>query len=87
MSEAEIKPLFDIVFMLVVSFVMAIMIIYGLYKGLTIVWKQHRKSKILKKLQMYIDNKQFQKVISFDKEGLPIFIEISDKKVNKIVSL
>jgi len=50
-------------------------------------WKQHRKSKILKKIQNYVNNGQFQKVVSFDKEGLPIFIEISDKKTKKIISL
>ena len=87
MNEAEMKQLFDIIFMMVISFVMAIALAYGLYKGALIMWKQHRKSKILKKIQNYVNNGQFQKVVSFDKEGLPIFIEISDKKVKKIISL
>lgn len=87
MNELEMKQLFDIIFMMVISFVMSIALVYGLYRGAIIVWKKHKKSKILNKIQAYVSNGQFQKVISFDKEGLPILIEISDKKVKKIVSL
>ena len=81
------KQLFDVIFMMVISFVMAISLMYGLYKGAVIVWKQHKKSKILKKIQYFVESGQFNQVVSFDKEGLPVLIEISDKKVKKIVSL
>ena len=87
MNELEMKQLFDIIFMMVISFVMSISLVYGLYRGAIIVWKKHKKSKILNKIQYYVDNKQFEQVISFDKEGLPTLIAISDKKVKKIVSL
>jgi len=87
MNEIEIKQLFDIIFMIVISFVVAIALAYGLYKGAMITWKQHKKSKILKKIQHYVENNQFEKVISFDKEGLPVLIEINEKKAKKIVSL
>ena len=87
MNELEMKQLFDIIFMMVTSFVMAVALVYGVYRGAVIVWKKHKKSKVLRKIQYYVDNKQFEKVISFDKEGLPILIEISDEKVKKIVSL
>ena len=87
MNDVEIKQLFDIIFMMVISFVMAISLAYGLYRGAIFVWKKHKKSNVLRKIQYYIDNKQFQQVISFDKEGLPVMVEISDKKVKKIVSL
>ena len=87
MNDVEMKQLFDIIFMMVISFVMAIALVYGLYRGAVVVWEKHKKSKVLRKIQYYVDNKQFQQVISFDKEGLPILIEISDKKIKKIVSL
>jgi len=87
MNDVEMKQLFDIIFMMMISFVMAIALAYGLYRGAIFVWKKNKKSKVLRKMQYYIDNKQFQQVISFDKEGLPVMVEISDKKVKKIVSL
>ena len=87
MNEPEMKQLFDIIFMMIISFVMAIALAYGLYKGIIVVWKQHKKSKLLKKIQHYVDNDQFTQVISFDKEGLPVLIEVGDKKAKKIVSL
>jgi len=86
-NEAEMKQLFDIIFMMVISFVMAISLVYGIYKGAISIWKQHRKSKVLKKIQQYVNNNQFQQVVSFDKEGIPILIEISDKKMKKIIAL
>ena len=87
MNEVDMKQLFDIIFMMVMSFVMAISLAYGLYKGASILWKQHKKSKVLKKIQLYVNSGQFEKVVSFDKEGLPVMVEISEKKVKKIVSL
>jgi len=87
MNEADMKQLFDVIFMMVISFVMAISLAYGLYKGMTIVWKQHKKSKVLKKIQHYVQRGEFTQVVSFDKEGLPVLIEISDKKAKKIVSV
>jgi len=87
MNEPDMKQLFDIIFMMAVSFVMAIAVTYGLYKGAIVVWKGYKKSKMLKKIQYYVDNNQFERVISFDKEGLPVLIEIGDKKTKKIISL
>ena len=87
MNDVEIKQLFDIIFMMVFSLVMAMALVYGLYRGAIFMWKKHKKSKVLRKIQDYVDNKQFQQVISFDKEGLPVMVEISEEKVKKIVSL
>jgi len=87
LNEQEMKQLFDIIFMMVISFVMAISLLYGLYRGAIILWKQHRKGKVLKKIQHYVDMNQFKQVVSFDKEGIPILIEISDEKIKKIVAL
>ncbi len=87
MNEPEMKQLFDIIFMMMISFVMAVAVAYGLYRGALLLWKQHKKSKSLKKIQHYVDSNQFIQVISFDKEGLPVLIEVGDKKAKKIVSL
>lgn len=87
MNEVEMKQLFDIIFMMVISFVMVAALVFGSYRGLAIAWKRHKKSKILKKIQAYINNGQFQKIITFDHEGLPILVEITEKKEKKIISL
>jgi uncharacterized membrane protein len=87
MNEVEMKQLFDVIFMMMISFVMVMALVYGSYKGVTIAWKKHKKSKTLKKIQTYINNREFQKIITFDHEGLPVLVEIMEKKEKKIISL
>ena len=86
-QEMEMKQLFDVIFMIVVSFAMVIALVYGSYKGLSLAWKKHKRSKMLKKIQGYMTNGQFQKIITFDHEGLPVLVEIIEKKEKKIISL
>jgi len=87
MNEVEMKQLFDVIFMMIVSMVMIFAFIYGAYKGLFIAWKRHKKLKMLKKIQAYVNNGEFQKIITFDCEGLPILVEIIEKKEKKIIAL
>jgi len=87
MNELETKQIFDIIFMMISSLVMIFIFIFTSYKVLVITWKKHKKSKMVKKMQAYINNGQFQKVITFNHEGLPVLVEIIEKKEKKIISL
>lgn len=81
------KSVFDIIFMMVSSLVIVFSIVYGIYLGLRIGVKNYTKNKRLKKIQAYVASGEFRDVISFDKEGLPVLIEIGENQEKKIISL
>lgn len=87
MNEMEMKPIFDIIFMMISSLVVVFSIAYGIYVGLRIGVKNYTKNKRLKKIQSYVYSGEFKKVTTFDREGIPVLIEISKNQENKIISL
>ena len=87
MSETEMKSIFDIIFMMMSSLVVVFSIAYGIYLGLRIGIRNYTKNKRLNKIQSYVASGEFKNVISFDKEGLPVLVEIGVNKEKKIISL
>ena len=87
MSELEIKQLSDIIFMLITSIVVVSSVFYGIYLGFSIAYHSYKKTKSIKKIQMYADNNQFVKVITFDKHGIPVLIEVEINNKRKILKI
>ena len=87
MHETEMKQLFDIVFMMVLSMAMIMALMTVIYLGLSFMYRKHKKSKVLDKIKYYIAENTFVKVVTHDKRGIPVMIEIVENKEQKIIVL
>jgi len=79
MSEVESKQLFDIIFMVIMSIVLVFSLFYGIYKGFHMSYMAYKKRRVLKKIQQLVSENKFLRVITHDKNGIPILVQVKNK--------
>lgn len=88
MNDIDSKQLFDIIFMMVLSLVIVTSAFYGAYKGLQMVLLRYLKSRAIKKIQKHASSHIFVSIKTFDRHGIPTFIEIqAGKNKTEIIAL